>query len=432
MTSTTLARQGFVAPTKESDPVERVVRGPNYRTPAVPEPRNERHALALFCFDAPDGFVGAHVRRLAPALARRGVPVHVFAPHAFEAAGDVTVHAVGECEGADLMDQVDEFTHRAVNAFLRRFPNGGPPVTLMGFEWSAAPALSLLHGIKDVPVVASFHSLERQRSDLGGDLARQIDEIERRALRESQAVLFHDGASAEIAKYWVPEVVDRIVNARQPFATEPFEGKLDPGAVKARFGVGPVDPTIVCVGDLSEPYGQDLLVKAMPAILKNHKQARLVVVGDGSLYWPLRVYARYLLLEHAVRLPGHLEGQALAELVAAADVVVVPSREQTPWWPVLAGWAAGRPVVATHHAAPGLISHEQDGVLCYPSENSLVWGVERVLFDAELRGGMAEKGRDSAGGALRLEHPGRTGAGDHGGGGAVVNRLVFRQSSLDR
>ncbi len=117
------------------------------------------------------------------------------------------------------------------------------------------------------------------------------------------------------------------------------------------------------------------------------------MVGDGSLYWPLRVYARYLLLEHAVRLPGHLEGQALAELVAAADVVVVPSREQTPWWPVLGGWAAGRPVVATHHAAPGLIAHEQDGVLCYPSENSLVWGVERVLFDAELRGGMAEKGR---------------------------------------
>ena len=75
-------------------------------------------------------------------------------------------------------------------------------------------------------------------------------------------------------------------------------------------------------------------------------------------------------------------------------MVVVPSRQQTPWWPVLAGWAAGRPVVATHPAAPGLMEHEQTGVLCYPSENSLVWGVERVLFDADLRSGMAEKGRD--------------------------------------
>jgi len=38
----------------------------------------------------------------------------------------------------------------------------------------------------------------------------------------------------------------------------------------------------------------------MPALLKNHKQARLIVVGDGGLYWPLRVYARYLLLEYAI------------------------------------------------------------------------------------------------------------------------------------
>jgi hypothetical protein len=63
---------------------------------------------------------------------------------------------------------------------------------------------------------------------------------------------------------------------------------------------------------------------------------------------------------------------------------VVPSREPTPWWPVLAAWAAGRPVAATHGAAPGLLEHEQDCVLFYPSENSCVWGVERLLFDADL------------------------------------------------
>ena len=91
--------------------------------------------------------------------------------------------------------------------------------------------------------------------------------------------------------------------------------------------MGPVDPTILFIGDLSDQYGPDLLVKALPGILKNHKQARLVVVGDGPLYWPLRVFTRYLLLEHAVRLPGSVEGQALHELIQAADVVVVPSRE---------------------------------------------------------------------------------------------------------
>ena len=87
-------------------------------------------------------------------------------------------------------------------------------------------------------------------------------------------------------------------------------------------------------------------------------------------------------------------------------MVVVPSRESTPWWPIQAGWAAARPVVATHQAAPGLLEHEQDSVLVYPSENSLVWGIERVLFDADLRRPWDEQA-GKAGRTLRLERRGR-------------------------
>jgi glycosyltransferase involved in cell wall biosynthesis len=150
----------------------------------------------------------------------------------------------------------------------------------------------------------------------------------------------------------------------------------------------------VFVGDLDERYGPDLLIKAMPAVLKNHKQARLVIVGEGQLYWPLRVYTRYLLLEQAVRLVGHVDGPALQELIQAADIVAVPSRDATPWWPIQAAWAARRPVVATHQTAPTLLEHERDAVLVYPSENSCVWGIERILYDAGLRQKLAEHGSD--------------------------------------
>lgn len=407
MTSTTVARNGFLRIADRDPaayrngaiaeaPVERV-HAEWVQTPAAVKeeaPHDDRRALAVFCHEAPDGFIGQYVSQVVAAVVRRGTPVHVFARHefAFNSAG-VQVHAVGECDGDDLLEQAQEFTHRVTNAFLHEFPNGAS-VTLMGFEWPTVPALSLLHGIKDAPALLSLHSLEAQRSDLTSEISHEIEAIERAGLYEARTIWTHDAATAEAAILSVPDAAERIVAARQPFPVASFETELDPSEVKARFQIGPVDPTIVCVGDLSEPYGQNLLVKAMPAVLKNHPGARLVVVGEGDLYWPLRVYARYLLLEHAVRLPGSVEGQALAELVAAADVVCVPSRAQTPWWPVLAGWAAGRPVVATHAAAPGLMEHEQTGVLCYASENSLVWGVERVLFDADLRAGMAEKGRD--------------------------------------
>jgi glycosyltransferase involved in cell wall biosynthesis len=174
---------------------------------------------------------------------------------------------------------------------------------------------------------------------------------------------------------------------------ERFESQLDPGAIKARYQVGPVDPVLLFVGDLDERYGPDLLLRAMPALLRHHRQARLVIVGDGHLQWPLRVYARYLLLEHAVRLVGDVQGLAMEELIQASDVIVVPSRESTPWWPIQAGWAARKPVVLTHEAARGLTEHEKDSVLVYPSENSIVWGVERVLYDADLRQAIGTAGR---------------------------------------
>jgi glycosyltransferase involved in cell wall biosynthesis len=265
-------------------------------------------------------------------------------------------------------------------------------VTLLGCEWSAAPALSVLHGIQQAPAILSLHSLERQRSDLSSALSREIEASELRGLREARTVFVHEPATAEVVRLWVPECADRIVCARGMFPAQNFQKPIDPGTVKARYQVGPVDPLILYVGDLDERYGPDLLLKAMPAVLKNHKQARLIVTGAGTLLWPLRVYARYLLLEYAVRLPGSIEGPDLAELIQAADLVVVPSREPTPWWPILAAWAAGRPVVATHQAAPGLLEHGQDSVLVYPSANSWVWGIERLLSDPELGRALARQG----------------------------------------
>jgi glycosyltransferase involved in cell wall biosynthesis len=203
----------------------------------------------------------------------------------------------------------------------------------------------------------------------------------------------HDQSTEEVARYWVPECVDRVVQARTPFPVADFEQTLDPGAIKARYQVGPIDPTILYIGDLNEKYGPDLLIKALPPVLRNNKQVRVVIVGDGPLYWPLRVYARYLLLEHGVRLAGDVRDQQLHELICAADLVIVPSREATPWWPILAAWAARRPLVATHQAAPTLLEHLKDCVLVYPSENSVVWGIERVLNDAEFGKQIALAGR---------------------------------------
>jgi glycosyltransferase involved in cell wall biosynthesis len=353
-----------------------------------------RPVLAVFCFEAPETAIGQSVANTVAALSRRKTRVHLFSRQSFGLdLPNLHAHPVGECEGAGLFEQVEEFTRRAANAFLNQYPGGSPQVTLIGYEWSGAGPLSLLRGIKNNRTIFSVASLERQRSDMTSEISKRIDELERTTLREAQVVLSQQPAASETGKFWAPECAARLVAARQPFPIASFDNKLNAGQIKARYQVGPIDPTILFVGDVSERYGPDLIVKAMPAILKNHKQARLIVVGDGSMYWTLRVYSRYLLLDHAIRFPGSVVGQPMNELIEAADIIVVPSRESTPWWPIQAAWAAGRPVVATHQAAPGLLEHERDSLLVYPVEQSVVWGVERLLYDEKLGPALGKKGR---------------------------------------
>jgi glycosyltransferase involved in cell wall biosynthesis len=298
--------------------------------------------------------------------------------------------------GEGILAQVQEFTRRVCQAFDQEFPGPSADVTLLGYVWSSVPALSRLHADKKVPTLLSLHSLERQRCGVCSEISRQIDDLEVTGLREAQTILIHEGATAELARGMVPESAARTVPAQWTFPADLFQSKLDPGAVKARFQVGPVDPTILYIGDLNERHGPDVLMKAVPPILKNHKQARFIFVGEGELLWPLRVHARYLLLEHAVRLVGSLVGPPLHELIQAADVLVVPSREQTEWWPILAGWASGRPIVATHEIGRSLeLRHEQDAVLVYANPASCVWGIERVLFDPALGQTIAAAGRQT-------------------------------------
>jgi glycosyltransferase involved in cell wall biosynthesis len=327
-------------------------------------------------------------------LTQRSIEVHLFVRKAFDLeAPGVSIQVLGDGGEGDLLQRVAVFTERACNAFLKRFQRTTQPITLFGCEWSAAAAISLLRGIKNHRAILSLHSLERQRSDVSTELSRRIEEIELTAIREARAVLVHDAATVEIAKYWAPESVDRLVCAHEVFPVQNFTRSLDHGTIKARYQVGPIDPTILYLGDLSERYGPDVLVKSMPAVLKKHPQARLIIVGDGDLYWTLRVYSRYLLLDHAIRFPGSVEGQALQELIQAADIVAVPSRESTPWWPIQAAWAAGPAVLATHEAAGNLLEHERDCVLVYPEPASCAWGVDRILTDADLRADLARYGR---------------------------------------
>jgi hypothetical protein len=174
--------------------------------------------FAAFCYEDPDSFIGRYVSETVADLAESGTTVYLFARQHFP--GDepgVRTHTVGECAGEGILGSVQEFTRCATNAFLRQFPVGTEGVTLLGYEWSAVPTLSLLHALRDLPAVASFHSLEWERSDMSNETSWQIAEIELAGLREARTILVHQASTAKIARHRLPECAGRIAAAQQFF-----------------------------------------------------------------------------------------------------------------------------------------------------------------------------------------------------------------------
>lgn len=393
---TTFATEEIIAPAHHLGDTEYMIHE-SHNNVSVPNEESSsssnRRIHAMFCYEDPNSVVGQCVTTLTQAIAKFETPVHIFARKSFNIdIPGVYMHAVGGESEDSLFTQVQEFTRRASNAFLREFHDSAQ-VTMMGFEWSSIPAVSLLRAIKNVGFVLSLHSLERQRSNLTEGISRFIEETELAGLREARLVLCHDTGTADVARRCVPECAEHIEMMSPMTMIQDFQFSLDPGEIKKRFQIGPTDPTILFVGDLSETYGPDLLLKAMPKLLRNNKQARCVFIGDGDLLWPLRVQSRYQLLDYAVRLAGHLDGQALRELVYAADVVVVPSRQATPWWPIEAAWAANRPVVTTPNAASALVRPDQDAAVVNADESCIATAIERVLSDPDFARSIASEGR---------------------------------------
>lgn len=106
-------------------------------------------------------------------------------------------------------------------------------------------------------------------------------------------------------------------------------------AARAELGLG-AGPLAVCLGRICRQKGQDVLVDAWPAVAKRVPGAELVLVGGGPDEEAMRGRARLVGEQEDVR-----------AWLAAADVVVQPSRWEGLAYVVLEAMATGRHVVAT-------------------------------------------------------------------------------------
>jgi glycosyltransferase involved in cell wall biosynthesis len=180
------------------------------------------------------------------------------------------------------------------------------------------------------------------------------------------------GQQAGIRSEWrvVPNGID----------LDAFRPASDRERTKARqeLGLGP-GPVAVCLGRLCRQKGQDVLVDAWPAVVRRVPQAELVLVGGGPADEVVRERARVVGEQEDVR-----------SWLAAADVVVQPSRWEGLAYVVLEAMASGRSVVATD--VPGMREALGETGTIVPPEDPL--RLAEAVADRLLDGASGEAGRE--------------------------------------
>ena len=119
-------------------------------------------------------------------------------------------------------------------------------------------------------------------------------------------------------------------------------------------------PLIVCLGRLKAYKSVDVLLHAMPDILRRHPDARLAIVGQGPERAKLEQLAWSLGLAASVRFHGYLDKNVRNRLIARAWVSVCPSAFEGYGLVCVEANAWGVPVVAS--SVPGLRDSVRDGV----------------------------------------------------------------------
>jgi glycosyltransferase involved in cell wall biosynthesis len=173
-----------------------------------------------------------------------------------------------------------------------------------------------------------------------------------------------------------------------------FDHDVDPGGVKQKYGIGPLDPTVLFVGRMVVQKGPDILIRTMPNVLKYYPQCKFVMVGDGHMRNEVVGLAQQLRVGHALRYLGHKAGRELSDLFKACDIVAVPSRNEPFGIVILEGWSAFKPVVSTKRGGPAeFVWHGVNGLQVDDNPDSVAWGLGTLLADHEHCRWMGRNGR---------------------------------------
>ena len=188
-----------------------------------------------------------------------------------------------------------------------------------------------------------------------------------------------------------PGKVTVILNGIEIAALRPATG----ARLRRRLGIAPAEVVFLMLGRLHREKGPDVLLRALGALSARSSGGwRAVLVGDGPELGSLRRLAVDLGVEDRLMFAG--ARRRVGPWIEAADLLVLPSREEGLPVAPLEAMAREKPVLATAvGGTPEVVRHEETGLLVPPDDpQALAAGLQRLLEDPVLRARLGARGRE--------------------------------------
>ncbi len=319
------------------------------------------------------GGMNVYVRELSSALARLGHEVDVYTRRDNVRVGDVVhvepgfrVHFVsagppGPLDREELTNHVAQFTDNVAELFHLT----GIPDAIHANYWLSGLAGHRLKHELDIPLIMTFHTLERVKADTFEG------ESEDRAFQEAAIFACADAvlASCEVEA----EQFVRFYNAERdrvhvvPLGVEHafFAPGFRPQARRA-LGIKGEDSMLLFVGRLQALKGVDLALETLIELRNRGRNIMLAIVGGPSGPDGRATLANLHRRVEEAGVIAHVSfvapqsHQLLSTWMRASDVMLVPSRTESFGLVALESSACGTPVVASD--VGGLMTLIEEGV----------------------------------------------------------------------
>lgn len=262
-------------------------------------------------------------------------------------------------------------------------------------DWLVAYAAKTLKNSYDLPLVSTIHATEAGRNGgIHDEVQRYINDTEWMLTYESAEVIVNSKFMKNDLQrlFGLPyEKINVVANGINSTAYSGVEKDYD----FRRQYAADNEKIILFMGRLVYEKGVQHLISAMPKILENYHDAKLVIAGKGGMLDELKAQVEAMGLGQKVYFTGYLNAKQVSKMYKCADISVFPSTYEPFGIVALEAMLAGIPTVVSDVGGLNeIVEHGVDGMKSYAGNpNSLADSILALLFNPQLCDTIAKKAK---------------------------------------